>query len=326
MHRFNNILFIATHDANMEVAFDRAVTLAENNQARLTVINVIEEIPESTIWQHNALSSKDLQALYIEGHERMLEDLVNSCGKKIKVETKVLIGIPFVETIREVIRNGHDLVIKVATAEDDRRAKLLGNDDMHLLRQCPCPVLLINPKSERTYNRILVAVDADDSYMPKELDTRHQLNIQTLEMATSLALSEPADLHIVYVWRAPYESFLSGGFVQSSDTEINNYVEEVRAQQQKNMNILISKISNKVGPDTFTYIDIKKHLIKGSPRKVIPDFSDEIDADLMIIGTVARTGIPGFIMGNTAETILNNINCSVLAIKPPGFVSPIKLE
>jgi universal stress protein E len=324
VHRFNNILFIATHDDNMAVAFDRAVTLAENNQARLTAINVIEEIPESTIWKHNDLSSKDLQALYIEGHERMLEDLVNSYGQKIKIETKVLIGIPFVNTIREVIRNSHDLVVKVAKGENDRRAKLLGNDDMHLLRQCPCPVLLINPKSERTYHRILAAVDADDNYMPKELDTRHHLNIQTLEIATSLALSEPADLHIVYVWRAPYESFLSGGFVQSSDAEINYYVEEVRAQQQKNMNILMNKIANKV--DTDTYINIKKHLIKGSPRKIIPDFSDEIGADLMIIGTVARTGIPGFIMGNTAETILHNINCSVLAIKPPGFVSPIKIE
>jgi universal stress protein E len=326
VHRFNNILFIATHDDNMAVAFDRAVTLAENNQARLTAINVIEEIPESTIWKHNDLSSKDLQALYIEGHERMLEDLVNSYGQKIKIETKVLIGIPFVNTIREVIRNSHDLVVKVAKGENDRRAKLLGNDDMHLLRQCPCPVLLINPKSERTYHRILAAVDADDNYMPKELDTRHHLNIQTLEIATSLALSEPADLHIVYVWRAPYESFLSGGFVQSSDAEIDYYVEEVRAQQQKNMNILMNKIANKVDTDTYININIKKHLIKGSPRKIIPDFSDEIGADLMIIGTVARTGIPGFIMGNTAETILHNINCSVLAIKPPGFVSPIKIE
>lgn len=326
MQRFNNILFIVTHDTNMEMALDRAVTLAENNQARLTVIDVLEEIPESTIWQHNELSSKDLQALYIEGHEQMLEDLVSSYRTKIKVETKVLIGIPFMEIIREVIRYGHDLVIKVATGEDEKPAQLFGNDDMHLLRQCPCPVLLVNPKSERTYNRILAAVDADDSYMPKELDTRHQLNIQALEMATSLALSEPADLHIIYVWRAPYESFLSGGFVQSSDTEVKKYVEEVKSQQQENMNILINKISNKVGPETFEYIELKKHLVKGSPRKVIPDFSVDIDADLMIIGTVARTGIPGFIMGNTAETILNNINCSVLAIKPPGFVSPIKIE
>ena len=35
------------------------------------------------------------------------------------------------------------------------------------------------------------------------------------------------------------------------------------------------------------------------------------------------TGIPGFIMGNTAEMILNQIDCSVLAIKPPDFVTPI---
>lgn len=42
--------------------------------------------------------------------------------------------------------------------------------------------------------------------------------------------------------------------------------------------------------------------------------------------TVARTGVAGIIMGNTAETILNQIDCSILAIKPPGFVTPVKLE
>jgi nucleotide-binding universal stress UspA family protein len=44
------------------------------------------------------------------------------------------------------------------------------------------------------------------------------------------------------------------------------------------------------------------------------------------MGTVARTGIPGFIMGNTAETILNQIDASVLAIKPPGFGTPVTLD
>jgi len=43
------------------------------------------------------------------------------------------------------------------------------------------------------------------------------------------------------------------------------------------------------------------------------------------MGTVARTGVPGFITGNTAESILNQLECSVLAIKPAGFVTPIEL-
>jgi len=44
------------------------------------------------------------------------------------------------------------------------------------------------------------------------------------------------------------------------------------------------------------------------------------------MGTVARTGIQGFIMGNTAENILNQLDCSVLAVKPPGFVTPVTLD
>lgn len=46
-------------------------------------------------------------------------------------------------------------------------------------------------------------------------------------------------------------------------------------------------------------------------------------ADLVVMGTVARTGVAGLIIGNTAEAILEQVNCSVLAIKPAGFKSPV---
>ena len=42
-------------------------------------------------------------------------------------------------------------------------------------------------------------------------------------------------------------------------------------------------------------------------------------------GTVARTGIPGLVTGNTAELILNHVRCPVLALKPTSFVSPVSL-
>ncbi|HRE31359.1 MAG TPA: universal stress protein, partial [Candidatus Berkiella sp.] len=34
--------------------------------------------------------------------------------------------------------------------------------------------------------------------------------------------------------------------------------------------------------------------------------------------------IPGFIIGNTAENVLQKISCSLLALKPNGFISPVK--
>jgi nucleotide-binding universal stress UspA family protein len=48
--------------------------------------------------------------------------------------------------------------------------------------------------------------------------------------------------------------------------------------------------------------------------------------DLIVMGTVARTGLGGLLIGNTAESVLQRVDCSVLAVKPEGFVSPVRLE
>ncbi len=326
MQRFKNILFVMTHDSDTNSALERAVLLANHNQADLTVVDVIKEIPTNTKLPGKILSVQELQARLATDSRRRLEALVSPHSEKlkIKIETKVLVGSSFIAIIREVLRNGHDLVIKAAKSEGESFTRLFGSEDMHLLRKCPCPVLMMKPQTERVYHRILAAVDVDDSYSSEELEVRHALNIQTLEMACSLALSEPAELHIVYVWYAPDESFMNSGFMQSSEQAITDYVDEVKAQQQQNMDTLIREVSDRIGADAYNFINVREHLVKGSARKLIPALSVDIDADLMILGTVARTGIPGFIMGNTAETILNQLDCSVLAIKPPGFVSPVK--
>ena len=67
------------------------------------------------------------------------------------------------------------------------------------------------------------------------------------------------------------------------------------------------------------------HMVSGEPGVILSRLADRLDIGLIVMGTVARTGVPGFIMGNTAETILNQIDCSVLAIKPPGFVTPVTI-
>jgi nucleotide-binding universal stress UspA family protein len=42
------------------------------------------------------------------------------------------------------------------------------------------------------------------------------------------------------------------------------------------------------------------------------------------MGTVARTGIKGLLIGNTAERVLQRLRVSVLATKPAGFTSPVE--
>lgn len=61
-------------------------------------------------------------------------------------------------------------------------------------------------------------------------------------------------------------------------------------------------------------------------QSVNPKMVASLGAELIIMGTVGRSGIPGYFIGNSAETIFNGIDCSVLAVKPKNFICPVKLN
>jgi nucleotide-binding universal stress UspA family protein len=325
MQRFKNILCVVNTDRNDTSALEHAAKLAANNQAYLTVIEVIDEIPPNTKLFDRTLSPVDVQKKIVAEHQKKLEEMVSSSSKKIKIESKVLTGISFLEIIHEVLRNGHDLVFKTAESSGllDR---VFGSDDMHLLRKCPCPVWLVKPNSPKSYQTILAPVDVDDFYPPEELTTRHLLNVQVLEMAGSLAILESADLHVVHVGDAIGENVINMVFHDTPEDRVVAYTESVRQQYEDNMDKLMHELTSYIGQDAMNYIHPQRHLLKGYPRKEIPLFAEKIKADLVIMGTVARTGIPGLFMGNTAESILYQLDCSVLAVKPPGFVTPVTLD
>jgi nucleotide-binding universal stress UspA family protein len=67
----------------------------------------------------------------------------------------------------------------------------------------------------------------------------------------------------------------------------------------------------------------RAHLLKGRPANLIPKLAEKEKVDLIVMGTVCRTGVPGVFMGNTAESILQQVESSVLTIKPDGFVTPV---
>ncbi|MCW8890559.1 MAG: universal stress protein [Sedimenticola sp.] len=325
MNRFKNILCILNQDnESCTRSLERAVSLAKNNQAHLTVVAVVDKMTVGIGMPEDGPISADLQAALNQSQQRILEEQVQPFRKRLSIQTKLLVGTSFLEIIREVLRNDFDLVIKTPLNQSwmDR---LFCSDDMHLLRKCPCPVWLIKPQAPKSYNRILVAVDTEDDKSEEEQLSEHALNKQILEMGSSLALSDFAELNVVHVWHPIGESALRGAFINTDEEKITAYVEQVRRQHARSLDQLVEEMINQLGDRDTDFLKPKKHLIKGWASKEIPALAREIDADLVIMGTVGRTGIPGFIMGNTAETILNQINCSVLAIKPPGFVSPVEL-
>ena len=323
MRRFKDILCVVGDVMSDRHVLERAVTLAGNNQASLTVVDVVERVTAGIGMPEGGPISADLQAALVSAHAGGLETLVDPYRKQIEIEIRVLAGVPFLEIIREVLRNGHDLVIK-SPEKRDWLERLFGSEDMHLLRKCPCPVWFIKPGKRKSYRHILAAVDAGDAYPEEELASRRALRWQILEMATSLALSEFAELHVAHAWETIPESTMRDS-LHIPEEKIIAILEEERRVHAASLDALMREVTGDLGKDALDYLKPQTHLVKGSARQQIPVLAKQIGADLIVMGTVARTGVPGFIMGNTAESILNQIDCSVLAVKPPGFTTPVTL-
>ena len=322
MKRFSRILLVLDPLEPCVSLVERAVAFAENSQSDLTVVSVLPPfVVAAGLPPDGPITTEFRTRLEAEQRQR-LAALVEPFGARLAIRTEVLTGTPFLEVVREVLRGSHDLVIRAAE-DPGWLDRLLGSDDMHLLRACPCPVWLVKCGTATPHRRILAAVDVDDMHPPEELATRRALNREVLELAAALALSEFADLHVASVWDAMGEGFLRGAFGNAPADQVAAYVERARQRSAASLDRLVRELGDSLGKDAVNYLQPKRHLVKGWARRKIPVLARQIEADLVVMGTVARTGIPGLVMGNTAEAILAQLECSVLAIKPPGFVAPV---
>lgn len=66
-------------------------------------------------------------------------------------------------------------------------------------------------------------------------------------------------------------------------------------------------------------------LVAGIAGEVVPDVATSCNMNLIVMGTVARTDTPGLFIGTNAETIIDNVEIPILAVKPSGFTTPVEL-
>jgi nucleotide-binding universal stress UspA family protein len=309
MKRFKNIVYFAEGTNESDHTLERAFLLAENNHARLTMLDVIEpiDIPSDVTDRFDFDLLEMLKQQRLEQLEMLAEPFRRSDSL---IYAKVLMGTPFIEVIKAVLSNGYDLVIKSARCCDGLSDRLFGSTDLHLLRKCPCPVWVDRPGAAAQYDQVLAAVDpltpVDDNCTELVMD-----------LATSLGRRESAKVDVVHAWTVYGESLLRDGRYRISQTEYELLMNKAKYQHSEPLQELVKKYA-------MSLDDKAVHLLKGEAATVIHQVSENLNADLIVMGTLGRSGIPGLFIGNTAEEVLQNARASILAVKPPSFVSPVK--
>lgn len=309
MKNLHHILFVSQGLVDETEALTQAMSLARNNRAILTALVVCPPFPRQM---------KHYRERYEASLKAQLAHAIQAARDVVKVDESELplhIDIesgdaPAIRIIRHALKHAHDLVIKAA--EPKEGGKGFKAIDMELLRKCPCPVWLTRP-IHRHRNAIRVAVAIDPQSSAPE---GHDLSLHLLKEARALADTCSGELSVLSCWEYEFEEYLRHNvWLKISDDELNQQIGAAKAEHQAAQQRLL-QASGIQGA-------LQLHLLRGHAEHVIPRYVAEQGIDILVMGTVARTGISGFFIGNTAENIVQTLACSLLALKPNGFVSPV---
>jgi len=316
MLQTKHILYVITDVLIQDPHLNTVFKLANEQQAELSFVYVI---PEQQL-AYGKFLKQDEKQLLAKTETHLRQTLLNT-QSSFNGQVLVRKGKGFVGIIQTVLENNIDLVIKPAQ-NDNWIQKLMGSEDMHLLRKCPAPVWILKDTPQQSGQTIIAAIDFDAGGS-KALES--PLNKNIIQYATRLAVASDAKLHILHAWEYPEEGFIS---LWADDPEqARKQIIEAESERQQELQVSLKQEFKKLlGNDTYDYLKPRFQSIQGRAETVITEQTQKLKADLIVMGTVARTGIPGFFMGNTAESILNQITCSVLAIKPDGFISPVTVD
>ena len=301
MHRFTNVLFVPLAKRNNPAAVRRVADLASRKNADFTVLGVV---PDPSRLQRLIDHPSIDQTLRETEQRALVERLEGSCHELGLEGTRTIVraGSPPLVIVDEVLAAGHDLV--VVTSDEDREDNATIK---RLLRKCPCPVWVIRPTRAKT-QRVLAAVNP----APDE----QELNNLVLELAASLTELYGGELHVVHAWQLQGEATLrSSAFIHCSAEEIGRLL---AAEEHHKRSALDALLANQTEVADWTV-----HVVKGPTADVITGLVDHARINVVVMGTVARAGVAGLLVGNTAEQLLDDLRCSVVAVKPPGFVSPL---
>jgi nucleotide-binding universal stress UspA family protein len=166
-------------------------------------------------------------------------------------------------------------------------------------------------RSEDPHPQIVAAVNAST-----EEASERAPNVKIIELALFVAELEGGVPMLLQAW-APFAERMVRS--HSSDDAFAAYMEDVRQRTAGDLRQLAQSFGGRLS-------GVQTVHRRGEAEAVIPEFVVAQGIDLVVMGTVARGGIAGVLIGNTAERALRKLPCSVLAVKPDGFVCPVGLD
>lgn len=311
MSQYRNIMVVVDPAMKHSTAFHRGVELAKKTGAKLTLL----------ITDYNAALFRarfldpELMRKAVEGFLSVRRRWLDTEAAKLGKEGIDAQGVavwhkpPYEEIANQALQLQPDLVIKDVEETNRLSRAVFTPADWQLMRLCPAPLLLVNAHSSSYPQRILAAVDPFDTH-----EKPSGLNDDILMAALGMAYQCDAPVHVVHAYQFLPTAAPVGAETAFADAKLFEQVKD----DHRNAFVKFGEAHG---------IPVERmHLLEGEPADVISTLAEDINADLVVLGAVARRGLKRVLLGSTAEEILGAINSDVLVLKPSDFATAVKTE
>jgi universal stress protein E len=305
---FKRILVADDFTPHGSAALQAAAELAKVFSAELDVANVVTNVvdaiatmPTEARWDFVAGDIDKFQSgLMHDAQEKLREAIKPFESQGIHCRTRTLLGAAYLQIIHAVQEASYDLVVTGTRGGSSLRRLVVGSTAQRLVRHCPAPVWVTRDRAWVSLRSILAAIDFSE------------VSEEVLRVAASVAVKTQAKLEVLHVIEAGHEIEAAAAAQDKPALSTERIDRDIREQVHEFVNRTIGSILP--GGVNVEWGDAWDETSKVAERH---------ESGLIVVGTVGRSGIPGILLGNTAEKVLYASPCSVLAVKPSSFVCTI---
>jgi nucleotide-binding universal stress UspA family protein len=286
--RLQRVVVATDFSAGGARALARAARLPIAARARVALLHVLpDDLPASVRARAGARARSRLREA-----EARFRSLIGR--RTCAIRSELCRGQPFVEIIRRARLARADLVVLGRHGRRPIRDVFIGSTASRVIRMGDVPVLIVKRSGTRGYRRPVVAVDLSDT-SPLLVDlTRRILG------------ADVASVSLVHAYHVPFEGFSNPGVGPTGTSALRQQYRQRAAADMARLQTWLGDLG------TAWHATI----VHGDPDAVIAAEIVRHRADLLAIGTHARSGVVHALLGSVAESLIGSATCDVLVGRP----------
>lgn len=295
----SRILVIIEPNTDHQPALERALQVAKFADIELELLLSDYSAYLEDGYYFDPLQARKLRRKHGDEHLAELNALAEPLrAKGLEVTISTAWGNPPYEEILRRIRETQPSLVLKSTRHHHRVSRmLLSNEDWELVRYCPVPLLLVKDHPWPEKPVIVAAVDPDHSHdKPASLDNK------LLSCAADLAAASGGSVHM---YHSAHVAALAGLYPLGADYKVE------RGKVDKLASF------HDIAPANC-------HMVEEDIVHSLPALVNEIKASLVVMGAISRSRLDRIFIGNTAEKVLDHLECDVLVVKPDATAASSK--